>query len=415
MTTILRRVLAAAILSFAASCGQSAVAEDTIKIGYIDPLSGPFAATGDNFLKVFSYVLELANAKGGPLGRKYELVPFDSKLQPAEALIALKSITDQNMPFVMHCVGSNVGAAMIDGVSKYNARNPDHRILYLNCGALATELTNEQCDFWHFRFTSNVDQRAVARVKTLPATVKTVYVMNQDYLFGQSVQKATRRYLAEFRPDIQVVGDELVPFGKVQDFTPYIAKVAATNAQSLVTSLYDRDLNLLMKAGNDVGLKIRYDVYLAHGPGGPTAIGPAGENRLTSVMEFHDNVPVEEHNAAAEKFVNGFQSRANFNFIPLDYVVMFDMLTAAINKAGTTDALKVALALEGMKVTDMMGDANEMRASDHQLLSPLHEAIFTRGVKYDAEKTGLGWRSEAKLTGADLTLPTSCKMKRPAL
>ena len=414
-TTILRRVLAAAILSVAVFSGQPAVAEETIKIGYVDPLSGPFAATGDNFLKVFSYVVELANAKGGPLGRKYELVPFDSKLQPAEALIALKSITDQNMPFVMHCVGSNVGAAMIDGVSKYNARNPDHRILYLNCGALATELTNEQCDFWHFRFTANVDQRALARIKTLPATVKTVYVMNQDYLFGQSVQTATRRYLAEFRPDIQVVGDELVPFGKVQDFTPYIAKVAATNAQSLVTSLYDRDLNLLMKAGNDAGLKIRYDVYLAHQPGGPTSTGPAGENRLTSIMEFHDNVPVEEHNEAAEKFVNGFQPRANFNFIPLDYVVMFDMLTAAINKAGSTDALKVALAMEGLKVIDMMGDANEMRASDHQLLSPLHEAIFTRGVKYDAEKTGLGWRSEAKLTGADLTLPTSCKMKRPAL
>ena len=414
MTPILRRLLAAAALSFTALCGQPAAAEETIKIGYIDPLSGPFAATGDNFLKVFSYVVELANAKGGPLGRKYELVPFDSKLQPAEALIALKSITDQNMPFVMQCVGSNVGAAMIDGVSKYNARNPDHRILYLNCGALATELTNEQCDFWHFRFTANVDQRAVARIKTLPATVKSVYVMNQDYLFGQSVQKATRKFLALYRPDIQVVGDELVPFGKVQDFTPYMAKVAASHAQSLVTSLYDRDLNLLMKAGNDTGLKIRYDVYLAHGPGGPTAIGPAGENRLTSVMEFHDNVPVEEHNAAAEKFVNGFQARANFNFIPLDFVVMFDMLTAAIDKAGSTDALKVALALEGLKVTDMMGDANEMRASDHQLLSPLHEAIFTKGVKYDAEHTGLGWRSEAKLTAADLTLPTTCKMKRPA-
>ena len=412
--TILRRVLAAAMLSFAALCGQQAVAEDTIKIGYVDPLSGPFAATGDNFLKVFSYVVELANAKGGPLGKKYELVPFDSKLQPAEALIALKSITDQNIPFVMHCVGSNVGAAMIDGVSKYNARNPDHRILYMNCGALATELTNEQCDFWHFRFTANVDQRAVARIKTLPATVKSAYLVNQDYLFGQSVQKATRKYLAEYRPDIKVVGDELVPFGKVQDFTPYIAKVKASGAQSLITSNYDRDMNLLLKAGNDAGLNIRYDAFLAHQPGGPTSIGPAGENRLTSVMEFHDNVPVEEHNAAAEKFVNGFQSRANFNFIPLDYVVMFDMLTAAINKAGSTDALKVALALEGLKVKDLMGEDNEMRASDHQLLSPLHEAMFTKGVKYDAEKTGLGWKSEAKLTGADLTLPTSCKMKRPA-
>jgi branched-chain amino acid transport system substrate-binding protein len=109
-----------------ASAGAARAADDTIKIGYIDPFSGPFAATGNNFLKVFNFILEKANAQGGPLGKKYELVTFDDKLQPAEALIALKSVTDQNLPFVMHCVGSNVGSAMIDAVSKHNARNPDN-------------------------------------------------------------------------------------------------------------------------------------------------------------------------------------------------------------------------------------------------------------------------------------------------
>ncbi len=200
------RILAAiffAAMGAVISAAPTRAADDTIKIGYVDPFSGPFAATGNNFLKVFNYILGIVNAEGGPLGKKYELVTFDSKLQPAEALIALKSITDQNIPFVMHCVGSNVGSAMIDAVSKHNARNPDNRIIYLNCGALATELTNEQCDFWHFRFTANVDQRAVARIKTLPKSVTSVYVLNQDYLFGQSVEKATLKYLAQYRPDVE--------------------------------------------------------------------------------------------------------------------------------------------------------------------------------------------------------------------
>ena len=389
-------------------------ADATIKIGYIDPFSGAFAAGGDASLKMFQFIVDNINAKGGALGKKFELVTFDDKLQPAEALIALKSVTDQNLPFVMHCVGSNVGSAMIDAVSKHNARNPDNRLLYLNCGALATELTNEQCDFWHFRFTANVDQRAVARIKTLPQSVKSVYVLNQDYLFGQSVEKATTKYLAQYRPDVKIVGQELVPFGKVQDFSPYIAKIKSSGAQSLVTSNYDRDLNLLMKAGNDAGLDIRYDSYLAHQPGGPTSTGPAGDGRLTSIMEFHDNVPAEENKPEAQKFVDAWRARAEFNFIPLDYVTMFQMLTKAINQAGSTDAVKVAKALEGMKVTDMMGDENVMRAEDHQLLSPLHEAIFTKSAKLDAEKTGLGWKTEAKISGADLTLPTSCKMKRPS-
>src|SRR6195952_2514262 len=190
---------------------RSASAEETIKVGYGDPFSGPFASGGDEFLKVFAFILEKVNGDGGALGKKFELVPFDDKLQPAEALIALKTITDQNIPFVMQCTGSNVGAALVDGVSKHNARNPDNRILYLNCGALATELTNEQCDFWQFRFTGNVEMRAVARIKALPKDVTKVYLLNQYYLFGQSIQRDTRKWLAKLRPDIEVVGDELMP------------------------------------------------------------------------------------------------------------------------------------------------------------------------------------------------------------
>src|SRR6201992_588647 len=153
------------------SLGRPAVAEDTIKIAYTDPFSGPFASGGDEFLKVFQFIIARKNAMGGVLGKKLELVPFDDKLQPAEALIALKNVTDQNIPFLMHCTGSNVGAALIDGVSKHNARNPDNRVIYLNCGALATELTNEQCDFWQFRFTGSVEMRAVARIRALPKDV----------------------------------------------------------------------------------------------------------------------------------------------------------------------------------------------------------------------------------------------------
>ena len=281
---------------------RPATAADTIKIGYTDPFSGAFASSGDEFLKLFKVVIDRANEKGGALGRKFELVPFDSKLQPAEALIALKSITDQNMPFIMHCVGSNVGAALIDAVSKHNARNTDNRLLYLNCGALATDLTNEKCDFWHFRFAGSVEMRAYARVKSLPQSVKSVYVLNQDYLFGQSIQHDTRKYLALLRPDIKVVADELMPFGKVQDFSSYISKIKASGAESVITGNYNRDLNLLFKAAVDSGLEVRFDTFLAHTLGGPTAIGAAGEGKLTSVMDFSENVPVEVGNAEAEKW-----------------------------------------------------------------------------------------------------------------
>src|SRR6516164_1266272 len=224
------------------------LAEETIKLAYTDPFSGPFASGGDEFLKIFQFIIARRNALGGPLGRKYELVPFDDKLQPAEALIALKSVTDQNIPFVMQCVGSNVGSALIDAVNKHNARDPDNRILQLNCGQLATELTNEQCSFWHFRFAGSVEMRAVARIKSLPQSVKSVYMLNQDYLFGQSIEKDTKRFLAQSRPDIQIVADEFIPLMQIKDFSPYITKIKASGADSILTGNYGPDLNLLLKA-----------------------------------------------------------------------------------------------------------------------------------------------------------------------
>ena len=403
-----------ALLGLAVAGEQSRAADATIKIGYIDPFSGAFASGGDASLKMFQFILDYINAKGGALGKKFELVTFDDKLQPAEALIAFKSVTDQNLPFVMSCVGSNVGSALIDAVNKHNARNPDNLILQLNCGQLATELTNEQCSFWHFRFVGSVEMRAVARIKSLPQSVKSVYLLNQDYLFGQSIEKDTKRFLAQYRPDIKIVADEFIPLMQIKDFAPYISKIKASGAQSLLTGNYGPDLNLLIKAGVDAGLDIRYDTYLAHVIGAATAIGSNGEGRLTSVMEDHENVPVEEHNAEAEEFFKKWRATHDFAFIALPSVTQFEMLARALNKVGSTDAVKVALALEGMEQKDLFGATNIMRKDDHQLLHPYYEAVFTKNVKNDVEKTGLGWKTEAKTSVADETLPTTCKMKRPS-
>ena len=133
----------------------------------------------------------------------------------------------------MQCSGSNIAAALIEGVDKHNERNPTNRIVYINCGAVATELTNEKCSYWHFRMDAHVGMKAETMVRALPKDVTKVYLLNQDYLFGQSVQRDIKTFLAKVRPDVKVVGDELIPLGKVKDFSPYITKIKASGAQAL--------------------------------------------------------------------------------------------------------------------------------------------------------------------------------------
>lgn len=411
--TIRAAALAVAALASAVSLSVQAQDKQTIKLVYTDPLSGPFAQVGDANLKQWQYVISYINATGGALGRKFELIPFDSKTQPAEALLALKAATDMNAPFLVHCSGSNIAAALIEAVNKHNARNPDNRILYINCGAVATELTNDQCSFWHFRFDLNVAQKIEVMVRALPKDVKKVYLLNQDYLFGQSVQREVKTYLQKLRPDVQVTGDELIPLGKIKDFSPYITKIKASGAQALISGNWGPDINLLLKAGFDAGADLRYYTLYTHLAGGPTAIGPAGDGKVLSVMPFTENLAPQIKNEQAERFAKTFRDGNKFEFTSAPFRTILEYLQSAIIKAGSTDPTKVAFAMEGLAQKDFLGYDTVMRKDDHQFISEYIVGTFAKGVKYDAENTGLGWRPDTVVLAKDLMQPTTCKMKRP--
>jgi len=407
-------LLLAVVLTLWTGGGIVSAQQGTIKVMYTDPLSGPFAQVGDQNLQQFKYILDYINGRGGAVGRKFEIVSFDNKSAPSEALLALKAATDQNMPIIMQCSGSNIAAALIEGVDKHNERNPNNRIVYVNCGAVATELTNEKCSYWHFRMDAHVGMKAETMARALPKDVTKVYLLNQDYLFGQSVQRDVKTFLAKLRPDVKVVGDELIPLGKVKDFSPYVTKIKASGAQALITGNWGPDMTLLIKSGMDSGLDIRYYTMYAHLGGGATAIGPAGNGKVRSVMAFHENIAVETGKTDTEGWTRQFRSQHDFDFYAAGFRTIFEFLQAAMNKAGSADPVKFSAALEGLTITDMLGHQVTMRKADHQILSEYFVGVFSKGVKYDSEKTGLGWKTETTVLPKDLDQPNTCNMKRPS-
>jgi branched-chain amino acid transport system substrate-binding protein len=413
MTPLLRRALVIVSLIVWPCIAHQAHAE-TIKIGYSEALSGVFAQVGDQGIKSIQYAIDGVNARGGVLGKKLELVPFDNKGQPSDALITMQKMLDENITVFLNCGPSNIASALIAAVGKNNDRNQAQRIVYVNCGGLAPELTNEQCNFWHFRTSAHAGMQAEVMVRALPKTVTKVYLINQDYLFGQSAQRDLKLFMAKLRPDIQVMGEEMIPLGKVKDFSSYIAKIKSSGAQALLTGNWGPDLTLLIKAGMETGLPVDYYTMLAHLAGTPTAIGSGGDGRVHSVLSFHQNVPAENNDAARMAWVEGFRSKNNFDYIFGDRWVAVELIARAIEKAGSTDPMKLALAMEGLGVTDAAGKPAMMRPEDHQILMTYYGAIFSKDVKYDSEKTGLGWKTTAVVQAADVGQPTTCKMKRPA-
>jgi len=414
MSTLARWALSIVWIAAVTALVTPTRAADPIKIGYSEALSGTFAQVGDQGIKSIQYAIDGVNARGGVHGRQLELVPFDNKAQPSEALITLQKMLDENLPILLNCGPSNIASALIAAVDKNNERNPDHRIVYVNCGGLAPELTNEQCSFWHFRSSAHAGMQAEIMVRAIPKSITRIYLINQDYLFGQSAQRDLKLYLAKLRPDAQLVGEEMIPLGKVKDFSSYVTKIKSSGAQALVTGNWGPDLTLLIKAGMDSGLPIEYYTMLGHLAGRPTAIGAGGDNRVHSVLSFHENVATEVSDPKVTAFVEGFRAKNDFDYIFGDRYAAVEMIAEAIKKAGTTDAMKLASAMESITITDAAGQQATMRPEDHQLLMTYYGAVFSKDVKYDSEKTGLGWKTSAIVKAADLGQPTSCKMKRPS-
>ena len=113
-----------------------ALAQDTVKIGYIDPLSGGGGSVGEGGLKTYNYLADEINAAGGVNGKKLEIVPFDNKGNPQETLIQAQKAADQGIRIVVQGNGSSNGIALSDWVTKFDQRNPGKEIIYLNYGAI---------------------------------------------------------------------------------------------------------------------------------------------------------------------------------------------------------------------------------------------------------------------------------------
>jgi len=390
-------------------------ANDTLKIAYIDPLSGGGASIGEVGLKTFQFLADELNAKGGLLGKKVEIVGYDNKLNPQESLVQIQKAIDSGIRIITQGNGSSVAAAISDFVAKYNERNPGKEVVYFNYAAVDPVLTNDKCTFWHFRWDANSDIKMEALTSYMKgrSNIKKIYLINQDYSFGHSVRDAAKIMLAKKRPDIQIVGDELHPLLRITDFAPYIAKIKASGADSVITGNWGQDFSLLMKASADAGLQADWYTYYAGGTGGPTAMKQANLNhRVFAIGEGFANIP----HKASQDFEKALRAKYGFGLFYPRAVNQMRMMAAAVTAAKSDEPAKIGAKLEGMKFEVFNGGEGFMRAEDHQFFQPMYIASFgdrKADEPFDEENTGWGWRSVGAISTANTNVPTTCKMDRP--
>jgi branched-chain amino acid transport system substrate-binding protein len=405
------KIAAAAVIA-ATATGALAQKGETVKIAWLDPLSGLMAAVGTNQLKTFQFFAEEFNKKNAA-GVKFEIIGIDNKLSPQETTSALRSALDQGARYIVQGNGSGPALAIIDALEKNNARNPGKEALYLNYAAVDPDLTNSKCSYWQYRFDADTSMKMEALttyMKDQPE-IKKVYIIGQNYAHGQQVSKFAKEDLKHKRPDIQIVGDDLHPLAQVRDFAPYIAKIKASGADTVITGNWGSDLALLIKSANDSGLNVKFYTYYAVTTGTPTAMGAASDGKVYQVGYAHYNMGGD-----MQKYADDFKKKFNDDLYTTDVYTVFQALTEAFVKTKSTDPVKVAAAMEGLKFKSFNGDV-ELRKTDHQLQQGLYITKWEKAsakYPYSPENTGYTLAPVKYYDAYVASTPTSCQMKRPS-
>jgi len=384
---------------------------ETVKIALIDPQTGLMGPLGLNQMRSWQYFADKFTASN-PAGVKFEIVAFDNKLSPAESLNAFKAALDQGVRYIAQGNGSSVAGALIEAVNKHNERNPGKEVVFLNYAAVDPDFTNSKCSYWHFRFDADTSMKMEALTTYMKdqKDVQKVYLLNQNYSHGQQVAKFAKENLARKRPDVKIVGEDLHPLAQVRDFAPYIAKIKASGADTVITGNWGSDLALLIKAANEGGYTGKFYTYYTGVTGTPTALGTGGEGRVFQVAYSHYNMGGQMGQWMAE-FKTKYKDDMFTGAIPS----AFNVLSTAMAKVKSTDPVKVAAAMEGMKVNNYNGEV-EMRKTDHQLQQPLYLTVWQKADQkhpYSPENTGMTLAPVKEFPSFVASTPTSCQMKRP--
>ena len=419
------KFLTLGLLAFAACLPFMAVAQSAapaVRIALIESLSGPFGNTGEAVFRNLVWATERVNARGGvklPSGAQaLRIERYDSKGQNEEALAALRSAIDNGIRVIAQGNSSATAAVLIDAINKHNEREPAKRVLFLNYSAVEPALTNEKCSFWHFRFDAHADMRMAALMDVLKddRALKSIYLIGQDYSFGQSVLREARKQLGQQRPDVQIVGDELHPMARVKDFLPYAVKIKQSGAQAVLTGNFGNDLTLLVKAAKEVGFEGKFYTFYGNALGVPGVLAEAGVGKVIAVADWFPNTP----GADSERFYQAFRQRfpkPQDDYVHMRMLLMVEALTQSIEKVGSMEAAAVARQLEKASV-NVSGLAGAMRAADHQFQQPLRVAVMDRqgapGVKFDVEGSGFGFRVIKTISQTGAEQPHNCQMNRPS-
>lgn len=353
--------------------------DNPIKIGYINPLTGPATLNTMADLPGLQLAVEEINAAGGVLGRPLKIITRDTKLNPEVTLREVRDLVDNEKVF---WVQGATSSAVARAVSDYMKNQKKIFVIEI---AKSEKLTAEWGNRYTFRATNNAYMEAVGLAKVcrdIFGPLKKVYNISPDYEGGHSAWRDFFNAYKKLVPDAKVVGEVWPKLGN-QDFTAYLTAIMNSDAELIFTSFYQTDALTMLKQSIAIGLN------------GKIPMAGFWHGMVDTVVKFnHDFYPKKTvgggtfafwalNNPESKSFVNKVKSKYNTypGYAASGYAFVKAM-AKAIEKVGALDTEKIINLLEGSTIDSPVGPV-EIRACDHQVMWPSFDGLIGEIPGYD--------------------------------
>ena len=339
-------------LAAAALCAGSVAAQDVIRIGVTQPLTGAFAASGNYVTQGARLAEDQINAAGGVLGKKIQLVVEDNKSNPTEAVAtAEKLISKDKVPVMMGAWSSGLTLAVMPKLMEYGVP----MLVETSSSGKITVSGNP----WIFRIspTSEMEAKAfVTYVKSIGIKKADFLATNNDFGLG-----ASQEFSAMLKGQGVQIGTMETMDPKATDFSAQLAKIKASGSDTLFVTTAVEQATLILKQAKEQQLKQR--IITTGGSVSPDQlIEQAGDaaNGSMHLVFFTPWFPDAVKNPdVARKFVAEWNARKypagglTEGFRGWDGIYT---IVAAINAAGKADPVAIQKALWNVKVKGINGD-----------------------------------------------------------
>lgn len=352
---VLAGLTAAAMTSGATT---AAFAQDEIKIGEINSYSALPSFT-EPYRKGWQLAVEEVNAAGGINGKKLVVVSKDDGGKPADAVTAANElVSSEKVVMLTGTFFSHIGLAVSDFAKQ-------KKVFFLAAEPLTDAITMSKGNRYTFRLRpSNYMQAAMLADEAAKLPAKRWATVAPNYEYGQSAVAVFKALLSKKRPDIQWVGEQWPPQGKI-DAGPVVQALAATNPEAILNVEFGPDLVKFVREGNTRGL-FKGKSVVSFLTGEPEYLDPLKDETpdgwIVTGYPWYD-IKSADH----DKFLKAYQ--AKFNDYPrLGSIVGYGTIKAAaaiLAKANSTDTDKLIEAAEGIKLGSPFGEIT-FRKSDHQ-------------------------------------------------